>query len=302
MDDMYPLSCRIFATGGAIGDCLFLFCSGFTLFMGQMKSFDNYYKRRINRIYPSVFAAILFVHLLNGRTAVEAREFYIDPGFVTAIMVYYIILWFVRKYLINKIMFVLFGVVTISLLIYIFWFPYKYETSSNGLYGTLTLYRWIPYFAMMLSGAYIGINKEQIKFNIKLDTVKLFVCLLLFYGIQLAAKKVTSIAPLQIITLLPLFGIVIYLYKICNSYLFEKIYNNKICNWLIMVIGGLCLESYLIQFSLFTTKFNDFFPLNLVLIGLLILICAYFVRCLARLFSQTFRTEDYEWKAIFKLS
>jgi len=35
-DDMYP-HMKVLATGGAIGDCLFLFCSGFTLFMGGGK-------------------------------------------------------------------------------------------------------------------------------------------------------------------------------------------------------------------------------------------------------------------------
>ena len=32
-DIMYP-HLSILATGGAIGDCIFLFCSGFTLWMG----------------------------------------------------------------------------------------------------------------------------------------------------------------------------------------------------------------------------------------------------------------------------
>lgn len=44
------------ATGGSIGDVLFFFASGFTLFLGRMGRFDNWYKRRINRIYPTVFA------------------------------------------------------------------------------------------------------------------------------------------------------------------------------------------------------------------------------------------------------
>ena len=47
---------KAFATGGAIGDVLFFFASGFTLFLGRMGRFDNWYKRRINRIYPTVFA------------------------------------------------------------------------------------------------------------------------------------------------------------------------------------------------------------------------------------------------------
>lgn len=46
----------VLATGGSIGDVLFFFCSGFTLLMGRTGRFDNWYKRRINRIYPTVFA------------------------------------------------------------------------------------------------------------------------------------------------------------------------------------------------------------------------------------------------------
>ena len=47
------------ASGGAIGDALFFFASGFTLFLGRHMRFDNWYKRRINRLYPSVLAAAI---------------------------------------------------------------------------------------------------------------------------------------------------------------------------------------------------------------------------------------------------
>lgn len=38
------------STGGAIGDALFFFVSGFTIFLGRFGRFDNWYKRRIKRI------------------------------------------------------------------------------------------------------------------------------------------------------------------------------------------------------------------------------------------------------------
>ena len=41
-------------TGGAIGDGLFFFSSGFTLFLGRDGGFLNWYKRRVSRIYPSI--------------------------------------------------------------------------------------------------------------------------------------------------------------------------------------------------------------------------------------------------------
>ena len=56
------------ATGGAIGDVFFFFCSGFTLFLSKQRRFDNYYKRRINRIYPTVFMwALLASVLFNNK-------------------------------------------------------------------------------------------------------------------------------------------------------------------------------------------------------------------------------------------
>ena len=57
-DACYP-KFGILATGGAIGDSLFMFVSGFTLYLGKQIRFDNYYKRRINRIYRSGF---IFFH------------------------------------------------------------------------------------------------------------------------------------------------------------------------------------------------------------------------------------------------
>ena len=50
-------------------------------------------------------------------------------------MLYYILLYLVQKYFVNHIGKVLTIVVLLSLAVYICWFPYKYETSSKGLYG-----------------------------------------------------------------------------------------------------------------------------------------------------------------------
>lgn len=62
----------VLAMGGAIGDSLFFFCSGFTLFLGRMGGFDNWYKRRINRIYPTIFAwAILTSFFFNNHNDIK---------------------------------------------------------------------------------------------------------------------------------------------------------------------------------------------------------------------------------------
>ena len=299
-DVMYP-HMKMLATGGAIGDCLFLFCSGFTLMMGANLSFANYYKRRILRIYPSVFSAAVFSHLMSCNPQIHYMQL-LGGDFIIAIMTYYILLYFVRRYAIKHIPAVLSLVASISFVVYVFWFPYKYEVSSKGIYGITTAYRWIPYFAAMLIGAYVGLKRKELKYNGWLDALKLFLCLALFYSIQLAAKDYWSIAPWQVVTLLPLMGIVYYFYKCCNVGWVSALYHTKWGNWIIMFIGGLCLESYLIQGSFFTDKWNSIFPLNLIFITIIILLCSYVVRSGARVFTQTFRTENYEWKKAFSLT
>ena len=298
-DVMYP-QMKMLATGGAIGDCLFLFCSGFTLFWGGQKSFGSYYKRRINRIYPSVFAAVVFTHVLTMNPPIHWLQ-WMGGEFIIAIMSYYVLLYFIKKYARGKVPLVLGIVAVVSIVVYVLWFPYKFEVSSKGLYGITTAYRWIPYFGAMLLGAYVGMKRKELKYNGGLDSFKLFVCLALFYSMQFVAKIHRPIAPWQVVTLLPLMGIVYYFYKCCNVSWLSAVYHTKWGNWLIMVIGGLCLESYLIQGALFTDKMNGIWPLNLVVIVIFILFCSYIVRCGARLFVQTFRTEDYEWKKILDL-
>ena len=298
-DIMYP-KFKILATGGAIGDCLFLFCSGFTLlFGGGNSNFGNYYKRRISRIYPSVFAAVVFIHIVGENPQIGWYELFCTKPFIMAIMLYYVLLFYIKKYARERVPIILGLVAIVSLIVYIFWYPYKYEVSSKGLYGITTYYRWIPYFGAMLLGAYIGMKRKELNYRPWLDFIKLMICLAVFYGIQFGAKVYKPIAPWQVVTLLSLMGIVVYFYKCCHAQWLANLYHSKYGNWLIMFVGGLCLESYLIQYSLFTDKMNNIWPLNLVIIVFVILLCSYIVRCAARLFSQTFRTEDYEWRKVF---
>ncbi|MCD8291172.1 MAG: acyltransferase [Prevotella sp.] len=299
-DIAYP-KLSILATGGAIGDALFLFCSGFTLFIGKSYRFDAFYKRRVNRIYPSVFATLVMMLLLSDCSfGTISLVNFIGRPFIVAIMIYYALLWFVRKYFHNRIPLMFLMTMVVTLIAYYF-FPYKYETSGKGIYGITTLFRWIPYFGAMLLGAHVGKIRERLHFHFKWDCLKFMGCLVCFYTIQFISKMIVAIAPYQIVTIIFLYGIVYYLYKCCNASFLRRIYETKAGNKVIMVVGGLCLESYLIQYCVITDKLNFLFPLNIPIIIVGVLALAYITRCLARLFSQTFRTEDYEWGKVFSL-
>ena len=81
------------ATGGAIGDCLFFFVSGFTLFLGRNDRFDNWYKRRIRRIFPSVFSWAIISSFVFNKSISLYKLLSGGSWFVTCIMIYYIVLY-----------------------------------------------------------------------------------------------------------------------------------------------------------------------------------------------------------------
>lgn len=67
MATLYPAPFTQLATGGAIGDALFFFCSGFTISFSRGGNFFNWYKRRINRIFPTLFAIAALSIISSGK-------------------------------------------------------------------------------------------------------------------------------------------------------------------------------------------------------------------------------------------
>ena len=288
---------EILATGGAIGDVLFFFCSGFTLFLGRMGRFDNWYKRRINRIYPTVFAwAILGAFFFNRHYSMNYTIIHGGGWFVTCIMIYYVILYFIQRFMLHHLKWV-FGIVV---LICIAWYYIMNRPANYNMYGA-TYFKWGHYFLFMLLGAIMGISKKQWHFNLKTDLIKLIGSILVYYAILFVGKKYVFFSELQIISLIPLLFITYYFYKVCSCNPLKKWYSTKHLGGIIKFIGGLCLEIYLVQSALFTDKMNNIFPLNILIMFLIVIFAAYILRCGSRIFSQTFKDKEYDWKSVFKI-
>lgn len=282
------------ATGGSIGDALFFFCSGYTLFLGRHDRFDNWYKRRISRIYPSVFAWALVASIFFN-LHMDMKNIWLHGGgwFVSCIMLYYVVLYLIRKYLIEK-KWLTFSIITIIILI-----CYSFEDiDSFFMYGE-TYFKWVHYFLFMVLGAYIGARKISLTIRPLYDWLGFIFCFFTYYIFLFACTKSTLISQWQIMTLFPLIGISIYLYKICNSPKLISFIKNK--EKIICCISGLCLESYIVQYSLFTDKLNYLFPLNILITIIAILIMAYLIRLIGRFFVQVFNPENFDWKSIIRL-
>ena len=301
------------ATGGEIGDALFFFCSGYTLFLGRDMDFFNWYKRRINRIHPTVFTWALIAAVFFDQRY-DMPEILIKGGgwFVSCIMIYYVVLWFIRKFLKKHLKWVFFMAATITLLWY---FVLGFgEKSGNNMYGW-NYFKWCYYFLFMLLGSMMGLKRNL---NKKTDPffeglydkhihiipifLKLLICIVLFFGLCWF-KCQTGIGweLLQISSLIPLLGTTYYFWRLSNTKLLTQAYHHHLTGPIIRFISGLCLEIYLVQYNLFTDKLNNIFPLNLLVIFSTILVTAYLLRCLSRIWSQTFKDGDYDWRAVTKL-
>jgi len=296
MDDLY-VKYNVLATGGAIGDVLFFFTSGFTLFLGRFGRFDNWYKRRIKRIYPSVIAWAAILSFF-GIKQLSVKQIVVGGGFwfISCIMLYYVVLYFVRKYASNKplIPFVLCGTFVLV------W--YFFEDRSTLFMYNDTYFKWIHYFLFVLAGAYVGNNTVKLSCRPIRDCQLLVLSLVLFYGIQILAKRNAMVMQFQIVTLIPLMGIVIYTYKLCCIKSLKNIMKTRF-GMCLRFIAGLCLEAYIVQMIIIqymSEIMMTIFPINLVVTFVLIIVVAYVTRCLGRFVSQLFEKEDFDWIAMIK--
>ncbi len=288
------------ATGGAIGNALFLFCSGFTLFLkpfGGPLGFPNWYKKRINRIYPSVLAVAIVLCGFFGEQH-DIIDIIVNGGrwFVTLIMVYYVALYFIGVYCRDKLNWVM-GAAVLAIGLWYFLGDVKYPFANDGLSS-----KWFLYFIFMLFGSKVGLmdTSRQEKYQWR-NLILAIVSIAAYYAIITLTLRIRSIYYFHILAFVPLLTMSYFLYLWAKGSFARSIYDNRVGHFLIRFIGGLCLEIYLIQNCLYTDKFNSLFPLNLLIMFVIIVVAAYLLRCLARLISQTFKDAPYDWKKMVEI-
>lgn len=205
------------ATGGCIGDVLFFFCSGFTLFlkpMGGIRQFPDWYKRRINRIYPTIFAVAILGCLFFDThwdmiDIIVARRYW----FVSCIMLYYVVIFFVGSYFKER-MFLIAVLVALGTAV---WFYFLYHLPNFSLYAEHLYIRWLLFFVFMLLGAKMGTMANDIRSKPIPDFCLLVFCVISFYVLFIVGLRIKSLVILQYFSFLPLLGAMYYFYKVGAS-------------------------------------------------------------------------------------
>lgn len=283
-------------TGGAIGDGLFFFCSGFTLFLGRQDGFINWYKRRINRIYPTIIMWALLSTIIWGWEW-KITDLITTPKywFIPCIMTYYIIFFLIRTYLFRYLN-LMFGIACLIVVASSFWLL---DFNKSVMYAAVPFMR-IYYFLFMMLGAMTAIKKHKEVSTLKAG-IYVLLSLMAYYTLMGIYKLDPYFCKYQVLSLLPLLIAIYWMYRFCDTSAVNRILTYRVGGKIVYFISALTLEIYMVQYAVFTDKLNGIFPFNILIIYIIIFVVAYLLKCTSHLFSQIFGDEPFDGKCIYQV-
>lgn len=278
---VYPSD--IIANGGLLGDVLFFSVSGFCL-ANTSEPFKKWYTRRFLRIYIPTWVITIFYLAIGAYTINNWESIvftFIWPThwhFIASIIILYIPLFFVSKYLVFRkktYWITVSSLFIIQLLIYLGFYDYSYyhiDTVREPMIEFI-------FFQSLLLGLYYRWRCEtngDINKSLKPLKILVGVCLLIFYFVsKMLFVHYPGIAPFQIINQVILWGLLYVIFDIfmkLESHL-AKISKSIIWKW-IAFISDRTLEIYLVQYVIIAKCKIGFFPINWIVLTTIIIISA----------------------------
>ena len=296
------------ATFGVHGNALFFFVSGFVLMMGFEKKQDlfvNWYKKRIQRLWPSVFlwsiiAAIIWKDPITWKNLLIANNYW----FLQCIAIYYILFYIFGnlnisimgggKICVQKILF-MFSIA--ASLLYFYFMP----KATGSIFHTNL--HFVCHFSIMIMGGMTYLYKDKIKIkSLWKDCLwAIFWFVLYFIILYIGKGKQDYKYYVQIVGLLPLHLFIFYAYKTASYHWCTTLFQSSRWKRILTTIASLTLEIYIVQFHIITDKFNRLFPLNTVIVFIFICIKAYCLRVMTSLFLQFLSSAPFEFKNAIKI-
>ncbi len=296
------------ATFGVHGNALFFFVSGFVLMMGFEKKQDlfvNWYKKRIQRLWPSVFlwsiiAAIIWKDPITWKNLLIANNYW----FLQCIAIYYILFYIFGnlnisimgggKICVQKILFMF------SIAASLLYFHFMPKATGSIFHTNL---HFVCHFSIMIMGGMTYLYKDKIKTkSLWKDCLWAIFWFVLYFIILYVGKgKQDYKYYFQIVGLLPLHLFIFYAYKTASYHWCTTLFQSSRWKRILTTIASLTLEIYIVQFHIITDKFNRLFPLNTVIVFIFICITAYCLRIMTSLFLQFLSSAPFEFKNAIKI-
>lgn len=111
-------------------------------------------------------------------------------------------------------------------------------------------------------------------------------------------KLDSTLCRFQLISLMPLLSTIYWLFVFCDAAKVARIFDKSWMGRPVYFISTLTLEVYMVQYALFTDRFNDIFPWNILLTYIVIFLIAYFLKCSSNLFSLLFKEDRITWEKV----
>lgn len=290
-EGVYPSD--LLANGGLLGNVLFFAISGFCLSNIKLP-LHSWLLKRVIRIYPIVWTMTIF-NCLVGRyqifTFFDIIKLFIYPtayAFIGAIILLYIPYYLVVRsetkfskcgYNIKSSIsiYALLSIMLMQLVTYVFFYDKSYY-HIDAVVEPMILFL---YFEAMLIGYIIRTNPKY--FNNMKSYIKWFLLAVLFVGYfasKLIFAKFKSVAALQIVNQYVLLLLMVFIF-VCISSMgkYLDLMPGKIKK-IITFIAQITLEIYVVQSIIIQNFKHIVFPLNWLIITILILasaICLHFV-------------------------
>ncbi len=251
LDPFYPIP--YIGTGGAIGNSLFFMLSGFGLYLSTISSqdtFRTYFKKRILRIYPSLWLALIaldiplmfIVGTIHEKTIFEiCRSFFLPPfWFLKAIIVYYVIFFsLIRNYTRNKLFLYVLGTLLIYILSYLFLIDLN-SWSIEKLPFVLNFYLLFFFF-----GVFLGSINNSLQYRGPTDYFMVIVFFILIYFHKFLMTK-GLLSQYQIVQHIFMFPLSYYLFRIARSPVARDIMTSSLAP-AVRNISKITLEIYIVH-------------------------------------------------------
>jgi hypothetical protein len=268
-DTIYPISSL--ATGGAMGNALFFWVSGYCL-ANINDNFVKWYRKRLIRIYPSVFivgilSAVTTVHISSIKGFVYTFIFPIRYWFIAAIIILYIPYYFIiqgkKKW--NK-----FINMAVLVCIVIYAVIYSRLDTTVWIIENIWWFKSLYYFMIMLMAAQYRLDgTDQMERSVWCETLFVLILTAAFYGIKILCAQSPALMHGQFLQHVILFvwsqimaDVVNQIVKIIQG---RNRYDTIICK--LRDLGNFSLEIFLVQIWVLDVieVINCAFPINVII-------------------------------------
>lgn len=290
----YPEHFKFLSFGGALGNSLFFFCSGWSLAGGVMKTdFVHWYLKRATRILIPVWTFMLITYCILVNTYHWNQMLQTPYWFLNAILLFYIPYYFIVKYVPKWILPIcaslyLGCIIEFELIPHNCW---MLEESVNDVY----VHYWF-YSLIMLLGSYYRLMSKTIitsinsaKRNIINYAAITLISFLIYMGVKYYIIHITSPNynfQLFLPILLVVFAVSFYNLSLHLFRVWPSVCNNKVVNFM----TSITLEIYVVQFTTSHYLVHLPFPIGLICNIFMILICAKILNLISSHIIKTIQT------------